>query len=252
MINELKLLRWQTLIYLFSDFGLNGPYVGQLKSALYDKAPSAVVIDLMHDAPVFNSKASAHLLAAALLSVTLDSIVLAVVDPGVGSDRKGIVLRADSRWYVGPDNGLFDVVAARARAAQWYEIIYQNPDASYSFHGRDIFAPVAAMLHNEVAIEEYLAPLDREKDASTQELAEIIYIDRFGNLMSGLRSKNVDGDKKIWFNDVQIHRANTFSDVSPGEAFYYENSQGLLEIAINSGSAKEYFGAAIGDVIGLR
>jgi len=240
------------LIYLFSDFGFGGPYVGQLKSVLYDNSPRPVVIDLMHDAPVFNSKASAHLLAASVLSITRDSIVLAVVDPGVGSDRKGVALRADSRWYVGPDNGLFDVVASQAHAAQWYEIVYENPDASCSFHGRDIFAPVAAMLYNEVVLEKYLKPIERGAHQVKSDLAEIIYIDRFGNLMSGLRACGFDKEKNIWFNDVKINRANTFSDVIEGEVFYYENSQGLLEIAINNGSAKKWFDAAIGDAVGLR
>ena len=240
------------MIYLFSDFGFDGPYVGQIKSVLYEQCPKAVVIDLMHDAPVFNSKASAHLLAASVLSVSRDSIVLGVVDPGVGSDRKGVALRADSRWYVGPDNGLFDVVAQRACAAQWYEIIYQNEQASNSFHGRDIFAPVTAMLCNEVELSQYLVPIEKYNQLDETNLSEVIYIDRFGNLMTGVQAKDLSASKKIWFGDVEIKRANTFSDVGEGEAFYYENSQGLLEIAINSGSAKKHFDAAVGDVVGMR
>lgn len=240
------------MIYLFSDFSYQGPYLGQLKSVLYEQATNAVVIDLMHDAPAFNSRASAHLLAASMLSISRDSIVLAIVDPGVGSDRKGVVLRADSRWYVGPDNGLLDVVAQRAHAAQWYEIIYDNPNASRSFHGRDIFAPVAAMLSNEIELTQYLRKIDNTMQVVSTDLAEIIYIDRFGNLMSGLRSSEVDESKSIWFGDVKIKRATTFADVPEGDVFYYENSQGLLEIAINSRSAKEKFSAAIGDVVGVR
>jgi len=240
------------MIYLFSDFGFNGPYVGQIKSALFEQAPKAVVIDLMHDAPVFNSKASAYLLAASVIAVSRDSIVLGVVDPGVGSSRKGIALRADSRWYVGPDNGLFDVVAQRAHAAQWYEITYNNPEASHSFHGRDIFAPVAAMLSNEVELNLFLEPVEKTQTQTINDLAEIIYIDNFGNLMTGIRASGFESEKKIWFGGVEINRANTFSDVDEGAAFYYENSQGLLEIAINSGSAKTYFDAAIGDTIGFR
>jgi len=241
------------LICLFSDFGFNGPYLGQMKSVLYQQAPKAVVIDLMHDAPAFNSKASAHLLAALVLSVPKDSIVLAVVDPGVGSSRKGVVLRADSRWYVGPDNGLFDVVAQRSHAAQWYEILYENPDASYSFHGRDIFAPVAAMLHHEVTLDKYLRPFQKAGQYRFgDELAEIIYIDRFGNLMTGIRFSGFDQLMSVWFNDVNIKQANVFSDVAKGDAFYYNNSQGLLEIAINSGSANKYFDATIGDSVGVH
>lgn len=239
------------MIYLFSDFGYDGPYVGQLKSVIYERAKNPIVIDLMHDAPVFNSKASAHLLAASVLSVSRDSIVIGVVDPGVGSSRKGIVLRADSRWYVGPDNGLFDIVAQRANAVQWYEIIYDNPDASYSFHGRDIFAPVAAMLHDECKREEYLKAIDPRERIIANDLSEIIYIDRFGNLMLGLQASGVNEKSCISFKGQPISRANTFSEVGEGEAFYYANSQGLIEIAINSGSAKKHFNAAIGDVFVL-
>ena len=223
-----------------------------MKSVLLELSPKAAVIDLMHDAPMFNTKASAHLLAASVMSVSRDSIVLAVVDPGVGSDRKGIALRADSRWYVGPDNGLFSVIAKRANAAKWYEITYENPNASRSFHGRDVFAPVTAMLCNEVELDEYLLPIEIDISDVKDDLAEIIYIDRFGNMMTGIQAANVDESQSIWFCDVKIRRANTFSDVAEGEIFYYENSQGLLEIAINSGSAKKYFRAAIGDVVGVR
>lgn len=240
------------MIYLFSDFSLNGPYVGQIKSVLYDHAPKSVVIDLMHDAPAFDSRASAHLLAALMLSVSRDSIVLGVVDPGVGSERKGVALRADSRWFVGPDNGLFDVIAARAHAAQWYEIVYENPDASFSFHGRDIFAPVASMLAKEIVFDTYLKPFEKKCLQAEKDLAEIVYIDRFGNLMSGIRAINVDEATSLKFAGENLVRVNTFSDVSAGTVFCYENSQGLLEIAINSGSAKDYFNAAIGDKVSLN
>jgi len=239
------------MIYLFSDFSTNGPYVGQLKSVLYEQTHNAAVIDLMHDAPIFNSQAASHLLAASLLSVARDSIVLAIVDPGVGSKRKGVAIRADSRWYVGPDNGLFDVVAARAHSSTWYEITYQNKHASNSFHGRDIFAPVTAMLCNETPHEQYLKPLERESNGG-DDLMEIIYVDAFGNLMSGIRASSFDDKQSLWFGDVEIKSASTFSDVNKGDVFCYENSQGLLEIAINQGSAKAHFNASIGDKVGIR
>jgi len=237
------------LIYLFTDFGFNGPYVGQIKTVLYEQAVDAKVIDLMHDAPVFNSRAAAHFLAASVLSLATKSIVLGVVDPGVGSARKGVALYADSRWYVGPDNGLFDVIASRASEFQWYEITYKNMNASCSFHGRDVFSPVAAMLHNRIELSEFLLPIKTHNQTQADDLFEVIYIDHFGNLMTGIRALNFELSKQLVIDGTNISYAHIFSDVKKGEAFYYENSQGLLEIAVNSGSAEKVFGAAIGDVI---
>ncbi len=238
------------MVYLFTDFGFEGPYVGQMKSILCEQVLDVVVIDLMHDAPAFNSEASAYLLAAVAAFLPRNSILMGVVDPGVGSARKSVALLADFRWYVGPDNGLFDVVASRACEMKWYEIVYQNSDASSSFHGRDIYSPVVAMLSNGVALEEFLLPLERNSLLSRDDFLEIIYIDRFGNLMTGVRA--TDTVKMILFGGEKIFRANTFSDVEKGESFYYGNSQGLLEIAVSSGSAEKYFDAAIGDVISVR
>ena len=103
-----------TMIALFTDFGYQGPYVGQMK-AVFGNSPDRIsVIDLMHDAPVFNPKASAYLLAAIINYLPKETVVVAVIDPGVGSSRKALALNADGRWLVGPDNGLLEVVALHA------------------------------------------------------------------------------------------------------------------------------------------
>ncbi len=134
------------MIVLFTDFGSAGPYVGQMRAVLVRAAPDVPVIELFSDAPAFNAKASAYLLAAYCAEFEPGTVFLAVVDPGVGGPREAIALEADGRWYVAPDNGLLALVARRADAAQWWRITWRPANLSASFHGRDLFALVAARL----------------------------------------------------------------------------------------------------------
>src|SRR6516225_9558286 len=131
------------MIVLFTDFGLHGPYTGQMKAVLHQMAPNIPVIDLFSDAPVGNPKASAYLLASYAAWFSAGAVFLCVVDPGVGGARPAIILEADGRWYVGPGNGLFELVQRRARQARSWDITWKPERLSASFHGRDLFAPVA-------------------------------------------------------------------------------------------------------------
>lgn len=103
---------------LFTDFGLAGPYVGQMKGRLLTLAPATAVIDLMHDAPAFDPRSAAYLLAALVPEWPADMVVMAVVDPGVGGARRPLVAEIDGRWFVGPDNGLFELLWRRAIQAR--------------------------------------------------------------------------------------------------------------------------------------
>ena len=135
------------MIVMFTDFGVAGPYAGQMKAALAAVAPAVSAIDLMHDAPVFRPKASAYLLAALVRPLPAGTVVLGVVDPGVGSPgRRPVAARAGGRWFVGPDNGLFAIAAQHAGGGEWWEIDWRPERLSNTFHGRDLFAPVAARL----------------------------------------------------------------------------------------------------------
>ena len=135
-----------SMIALFTDFGLHGPYTGQMKAVLHERAPGVPVIDLFADAPVGNPKASAYLLAAYAAWFPERTVFLSVVDPGVGRARPALFLEADGRWYVGPGNGLFELVQRRALKTRAFEIDWKPARLSASFHGRDLFAPVAAIL----------------------------------------------------------------------------------------------------------
>src|SRR5215831_8452439 len=134
------------MIVQFTDFGLHGPYTGQMKAVLHQLAPEIPVVDLFADAPIANAKASAYLLAAYATWFPSGTVFLCVVDPGVGGTRPAVVVEADGRWYVGPGNGLFELVQRRAARTRSFDIDFSPERLSASFHGRDLFAPVAAML----------------------------------------------------------------------------------------------------------
>lgn len=234
------------MIALFTDFGLSGPYVGQMHAVLVREAPGVPVIDLFHDLPPYRVSAAAYLLPAYTQGFPVDSIFVCVVDPGVGSPRKPLLLRADHRWYLGPDNGLFGPLAARARDCQVQEIVWTPPRLSASFHGRDLFAPVAARIARGGRPETRPAVLTAPQPAWPADLAEVVYIDRFGNAVTGLRAETVPVAARLRCGEHLLERAQTFSDVAPGSGFWYENANGLVEIAVNQGSAAGQLGIGIG------
>jgi hypothetical protein len=176
------------------------------------------------------------------------TIFLCVVDPGVGGTRPAIILAADGRWYVGPGNGLFELVQRRAEGkTRSWDIEWKPDRLSASFHGRDLFAPVAAMLSRGEPPPGRL----REDDADRRtdwpdELFEIVYLDHFGNAMTGVRSAIIPSDAKLVAAGRVLKHARTFSDLPVGSPFWYENSNGLVEIAVNQGRADRKLGLAIG------
>lgn len=235
------------MIVLFTDFGLHGPYVGQMKAVLVQAAPALPIIDLLHDAPAFDALASAHLLAAYAPSFPPGTVFLCVVDPGVGdARRKPVMVQVDGRWFVGPDNGLFDVVAARGQAVQWWEISWRPDVLSASFHGRDLFAPVAARLARGESPPGVKMPA---RKAAAGDYAAVLYIDHFGNAITGLRAAQLDSQAKLKVGDHTLSHARTFSAVAPGQAFWYENANGLVEIAVNQGAAARTLGIAAADTV---
>ena len=237
------------MIFLFTDYGLEGSYLGQVETVLYQQAPNEKVINLIADAPRNNPKASAYLLASLITQISTGSILFCVVDPGVGSDKDmPVILKIDGCWFIGPDNGLFDLVVRQAREIDVWEIIWKPEKLSNSFHGRDLYAPVCGMLINEVEV-----PCNKvdwqDMHGWPDDLNEIIYIDHFGNCMTGIRTETVNKKTIIKTSNQEISKADTFSDVSKGHAFWYINSNGLVEIAVNQGRACDVFGITIGSKI---
>jgi S-adenosylmethionine hydrolase len=235
------------MIVLFTDFGLHGPYTGQMKAVLHRTAPGVPVIDLFADAPAGNPKVSAYLLAAYAAWFGEKTVFLCVVDPGVGGERPAVVLEADGRFYVGPGNGLFELVERRAKNARCWDIDWQPEKLSASFHGRDLFAPVAATLARGEAPP--VRPRADRSDRRTDwpdDLGEIVYVDHFGNAMTGLRAAALPSGARLAVAGCVLERARTFSSRPPGEAFWYENANGLAEIAVNQGRADQTLGLGIG------
>jgi S-adenosylmethionine hydrolase len=238
------------MIVLFTDFGLNGPYTGQMKAVLYREAPGTAVLDLFADAPAGNPRAAAYLLAAYAAWFPAGTVFLCVVDPGVGGSRPPVVVEADGRRYVGPGNGLFELVRRRAGEVRSWEIDWRPERLSASFHGRDLFAPVAAMLARGASVPGRLvtSEADRRPDWP-DDLAEIVYVDHYGNVLTGMRAVVVPRAVELEANGRPLRRAKTFSDLPPGTAFWYENSNGLVEIAVNQGRADRDLGLTVGTEI---
>lgn len=235
------------MIALFTDFGWQGPYVGQMKAVLARQAPQQQLIDLMHDVPAFKPRAAAYLLASLIETFPSDTVFLAVVDPGVGSEhRRPCVMNAEGRWYVGPDNGLFNVIARKASTCTVWEINWRPDSLSDSFHGRDLFAPVAAQLACGELPQMTPTELADNPDDWPVDLAEIIYLDHFGNAMSGLAGNRFDHTTKLHINNHIISYARVFAEAPQQTPFWYINSNGLIEIAVNQASAAQILELDIG------
>jgi S-adenosyl-L-methionine hydrolase (adenosine-forming) len=237
------------MIVLCTDFGLHGPYTGQLKAVLARQAPGVPVIDLFADLPAFAPKLGAYLLAAYTLRFEPGDVILAVVDPGVGSARGALIVEADGLWLTGPDNGLFELIFRRARAWRAWPIeVPADQNISATFHGRDVFAPAAARL--ALGQRPQGAPLEPTRYPDwPDDLAAITYLDHYGNAMTGLRAAGLGGDTLLEVAGQRIGRKEKFADVPAGAALWYENANGLAEIAVSGGSAAVTFGLAPGSPV---
>lgn len=237
------------MIALFTDFSLHDPYVGQLHAVLAQVAPGVAVIDLFHGVPNYDIHGAAYLLPAYTSPFPPGTVFVCVVDPGVGGARRPVLLRIGANWYVGPDNGLFHILARRSCDADCHEILWRPAQLSASFHGRDLFAPVAAMLAaGEVPLSRPTALTPPSGDWP-EDLARIVYIDHYGNAITGLRSGRVSHTTVIRAHGHALRYARTYSDAPPGAGFWYDNANGLVEIALANGSAARNLELTIGDQV---
>jgi S-adenosylmethionine hydrolase len=244
--------RGSPMIVLFTDFGLEGPYTGQVKAVLYRTAPGVPVVELFADAPAGRPKPAAYLLAAYGVWFPPGAVFLAVIDPGVGGPRLPVIVEAQGRWYVGPDNGLFELVMRRAHTTRTWEILWRPETLSASFHGRDLFAPVAGRLaRGERPAHEPRAPEIGRHPDWPDDLPEIVYVDVYGNAITGLRADLLAKGVRLAVSRRALTRARTFFDVPPGQAFWYENSNGLAEIAVNGGRAADSLHLVIGSPVAV-
>lgn len=253
------------IITLLTDFGTRDIYVGVMKGVIKDIAPDADLIDLTHDIPAQDIAAGAFALKSACRYFPAGTIHLAVVDPGVGSARRPIAAQIGSCFYVCPDNGLLSYVLAEdtlREAVTLNHTQYHRPTVSRTFHGRDIFAPVAAHLSLGAQIGALGTPLHTlttfpllqpsvSRDTIT---CHVIHIDVFGNVLTDLTEDIYDTWKaaveRITIDGRDIPGPLTsYSDVSHGAPLTLFSSAGHLEIAVRDGSAREMFGLQHGDAI---
>lgn len=243
------------MIVLFTDFGRDGPYVAQMQAQILQRAPRVPVLDLIANVPAYDIQAAAYLLPAYVREFPSGTVFVCVVDPGVGGDRLPVVVWADGRWFVGPGNGLFTLVARRADECRFWRIAWKPDALSSTFHGRDLFAPIGArlatgLLHPGDSIADPAAAAVVRPDWP-DDLARVIYTDGYGNAMTGLRADTLPNTAELAVGTHRLAHARTYSDVAPGTAFWYENANGLVEIAVSQGHAMADLGLVHGQPVAI-
>ncbi|MCP5418402.1 MAG: SAM-dependent chlorinase/fluorinase [Chromatiaceae bacterium] len=244
--------RFPRRILLFTDFGESGPYTGQMEAVLDANGVVVPTIRLMSDAPCCNPRASAYLLAAIARYQPAQTLFLSVVDPGVGGERAALLVETEEHWFIGPDNGLLSQVVKSSREIRVNVIQWRPQSLSDSFHGRDLFAPVAASCaRGEPLAMQLTTPSDMVGAEWPEDLAEVIYIDHYGNAFTGIRGTTLADDARLSVGARSLSYARTFSAAVGDRPFWYRNSLGLVEIAVNRGRADQLLGLAIGVAIGV-
>jgi S-adenosylmethionine hydrolase len=255
----------KTVITLLTDFGTADYFVGAVKGAILSVNPQAVIVDITHEIPPQDIAAGAFTLLAAYKTFPARTIHVAVVDPGVGSTRRPIILSANEQFFVGPDNGLFSYIYDREPSHRVFHVTaekYFRPEPSSTFHGRDIFAPVAAALSNGVKPREFgpmisdavrlPVALETEMRENGDVHARIIHIDRFGNCVTNITRDLVKAGVSLRVNRKTIKEFRTFyGEDSTNTPFAIWGSAGFLEISVNGGSAAEVLRVKRNDTVVL-
>ncbi len=248
------------VVTLLTDFGLVDPYVGMMKGVILGLCPEAAIVDITHDVPAQDIQTGAFLLERASRFFPAGSVHVAVVDPGVGTARRPLVIEAGDSWLVGPDNGL---LASAARARGIRRIVHATdrnyflPIVSNTFHGRDLFAPLAGHLARGVPaarmgktttrLVRLAARVPTRRHGTI--LGQVVLVDRFGNLVTNLQPEHLPrGRFRIRAGGFDAGRLRrSYEEVEPGALLVLVSSYGLLEIAARGGSAAARLGLGKGD-----
>ncbi|MGL1861067.1 MAG: SAM-dependent chlorinase/fluorinase [Pseudodesulfovibrio sp.] len=255
-------------IGLLTDFGLADPYVGQMKAVLAKKAPHCPVVDISHGVTPYNVAQAAFFLAASHPHFAKDAIIVAVVDPGVGTKRKIVALQVDDQILIAPDNGLLSLVNNPDHAIRAFDLsaaMTGPKNISPTFHGRDVFAPLGAWiamggqpseLGKKIAPEDLITlPWSQPDFQPGHATAHVLHIDRFGNCVLNLLPGSLGETPSVRLPSLSSdHLACvvTYGELCTGEAGLLDGSQGFMEIAVNQHSAADKFGLALGDQIELN
>src|SRR5215212_20182 len=243
------------VITLLTDFGTADYFVGAVKGAILSVNPSVVIADITHEIPPQDIAAGAFTLLAAYKTFPAGTIHVAVVDPGVGSTRRPIIVSANEQFFVGPDNGLFTYIYDREPSHRTFHVTadrYFRPEPSTTFHGRDIFAPVAAALSNGVELGEFGAEIDDEvRLPSLETPLRIIHIDRFGNCVTNIRQALLKSQALVINGRTICEFRQFYGEGDAATLFAIWGSAGFLEISVNGGSAAKVLGVRRGDEVSL-
>jgi S-adenosylmethionine hydrolase len=254
------------IITLTTDFGLADGYIGTMQGVILSIAPGATLVDLSHQVPAQDIRAGAFVLYQAVPFFPPDTIHVAVVDPGVGSQRRAIAVRTAQGTFVAPDNGLLSYVLASTGDQVTVSLAnpaYQLPRVSSTFHGRDVFAPTAAHLANGVPLAELgppaadlvRLPMPRpELTANGDLVAHVLHVDHFGNLILDVTAGDLAGQVAFELAGRQIHGlSRTFADVAAGQLVaYVGSSRDHVEVAVRDGDAARHMGLRVGDPVLVR
>lgn len=256
------------IITLTTDFGYTDPFVGIMKGVILCITPALQIVDLNHGIPPQDIRAAALTLAASVDYFPLGTIHVAVVDPGVGSERRPILIHSHGHYFVGPDNGVFSLAVKDRGSSLIVHLSNQDyywQPKSQTFHGRDVFAPVAAHLARGVPIPEFGSPLKdwvrlawpSVERAGELIVGEVAYIDRFGNLFTNIRERDLTGISRerirVHLKDIEIQGlSQNYVAGDTGRFIALINSWGLVEVASCSDSAASRSKAKIGDKVRLE
>jgi hypothetical protein len=250
-------------VTLLTDFGLNDPYVGVMKGVLWRECPTLKVIDLTHSIEPFDRVVAAFWIERVFGWFAREAVHALVVDPGVGTARRGLVLRAHGQFFVGPDNGILSGIHASDGTAEAREIDVGKLGLalpSRTFHGRDIFAPVAARLASGRlafdavgpilgALSEPVLPSVRMVGATI--VGQVVTADRFGNLLTNIAAPT-SARYEVRVGERRLRVLDTYADGAPGEPFGLFGSFGVLELALREGHAASELAIAQGTPVELR
>lgn len=248
-------------VALLTDFGTKDHYVGVVKGRILQEVYSILpnpgfsinFVDLSHEVPPQDVKRGAILLSFSYRYFPRNTIFLCIVDPGVGTERRAVVIKTSDYTFVGPDNGLFSLIYLKEKNFFCFKILEEKtlrPPFSSTFHGRDLFAPAVALLLGETPLEDFTRKIPKkilkrlnlklpEKTRRGLKL-DVWYVDHFGNLITNLHKDEIKDKKvvKVLVNEKEIPLVKTYGYGKPGEIIALFGSEGLLEIAVNRGSAE--------------
>jgi len=259
------------IITLLSDFGLKDPYVAEMKAIILSVCPQAHLVDVSHEIEKFNIRMGAFVLASAASYFPDGTIHVAVVDPGVGTKRRAILVETKDMLFVGPDNGLLMLTAQRQGIRHVYNLTntrYMLPCVSRTFHGRDVFAPSAAHLANGCKpsdfgseIHDYVIPkFAKPRLTKNALLGEVLHVDDFGNIVTNISRAELEKTGiqvgavfRLRLRDraLKLRFCSAYGEVSVGESLALIGSHDFLEISLNQGNASKKFGVRTGDAVAV-